>query len=144
LRRYEILLIAHADLSDDDLNELIERYNNIITNSKGTIIKIDKWGTRKLAYEIKKQTKGTYILTDFVGKSDIVPELERNFKIDDKILKYLTVLKDDEVDLQELEKEKQADTPPETIIPPLNISVESTKEGSIEGESAEDTKGVEE
>ena len=144
MRRYEILLIAHADLSDDDLNELIERYNNIITNSKGTIIKVDKWGTRKLAYEIKKQSKGTYILTDFVGKSEIVPELERNFKIDEKILKFLTVLKDDDFDLQELEKEKQADIPPETIIPPLNISVESAKEGSIEGESAEDTKGVKE
>jgi len=57
LRRYEIIFIAHADLTDDQLSELIERYKKIITDSKGVIVKIEKWGTRKLAYEIKKQTK---------------------------------------------------------------------------------------
>ena len=91
LRRYEIIFIAHADLSDDQLTELIERYKKIITDSKGVIVKIEKWGTRKLAYEIKKQTKGTYVLADFIGKVNIIPEIERNFKIDDKILKFLTV-----------------------------------------------------
>lgn len=111
LRRYEILFIAHADSSDDNLNELIERYKAIITDRKGVIVKIDKWGTRRLAYEIRKQTKGIYVLVDFAGESSIVPELERNFKIDDKILKFITVVKDKEVDLLELQKKEEATEP---------------------------------
>ena len=149
LRRYEIIFIAHTDLSDDQLNELIERYKKIITNSKGVIVKIEKWGTRKLAYEIKKQTKGTYVLSDFVGKSSIIPEIERNFKIDDKILKFLTVVKDKEVDLEELEKEKQAGLPAESKISPQKTDsslspAESATEGSVEEESTGDSKEGEE
>jgi small subunit ribosomal protein S6 len=146
LRRYEILFIAHANSSDDQLNELIERYKSIITNLKGIIVKIDKWGTRKLTYEIKKQTKGIYVLIDFAGKSAIVPELERNFKIDDNILKFLTVVKDKEVDPQELEKEIKGEVPPESkIASPKADSPETSSEAvateqPAEGESTGDTK----
>ena len=149
LRRYEIIFIAHADLTDDQLSELIERYKKIITDSKGVIVKIEKWGTRKLAYEIKKQTKGTYVLTDFVGKVNIIPEIERNFKIDDKILKFLTVLKDKEVDLEELEKEKQTEGSAESkISPPKKDNsdnyAESSTEGLVEVGSTQETKEGEE
>jgi small subunit ribosomal protein S6 len=105
LRRYETILIADANLPNDELNGLIERYKSIITGLKGLIVKIEEWGKRKLAYEIKKQSKGSYVLIDYVGKSEIVNELERNFKIDDKILKFLTVKKSDSVDLNKIEEE---------------------------------------
>lgn len=108
MRRYEVLFIAYTDLSDENLNELIERYETIITQLQGLVIKIDKWGSRKLAYEIKKQRKGVYVLMDFAGKSEIVTELERMLKIEDKILKYITVIKDSDVNLSDLEKEKQS------------------------------------
>lgn len=114
MRRYEILFIAQSDLSDDNMNELIDRYKTIITKSQGSIVKVEKWGTRKLAYEIKKQKKGIYVLIDFAGKSAIVTELERMFRIEDRILKYLTVMKDSEVNLLDLEKEKQPEIPVET------------------------------
>ena len=84
---------------------LIERYRTIITDMKGVVVKIEKWGQRKLAYEIKKQIKGYYILIDFVGISAIVVELERNFKIDDMILKFITVKKGNRVDPKEIENE---------------------------------------
>jgi small subunit ribosomal protein S6 len=113
LRRYEVMFIAHTDLSDDNLNELIERYETIITQAKGIVVKIDKWGARKLAYEIKKQRKGFYVLMDFAGQSDIVLELERMLKIEDKILKYLTIIKNDNVNLADLEKEIQSNIPTE-------------------------------
>ena len=146
MRRYEILYIAHADSSDDELNEHIERYKAIITNSKGIVVKIDKWGMRKLAYEIKKQTKGIYFLMDFAGESATVPELERNLKIDDRILKFLTVLKDSEVDPLELEKEIKGEVPPESkITSPKADSPETSSEAAAteqpsEGESTGDTK----
>jgi len=107
LKRYETLFIVQVDLPDDELNSLIERYGTIVTAFKGIIVKIDKWGKRKLAYEIKKQTNGFYVLIDFVGKRTVIEELERNFKIDDKILKYMTIMKDDKVDLAKIEKEKE-------------------------------------
>ena len=147
MRRYEILFIAHADSSDDELNEHIERYKGIITDSKGIVVKIAKWGMRKLAYEIRKQTKGIYVLMDFAGQSATVPELERNLKIDDRILKFLTVLKASEVDPLELEKEITGEVPPEAkITSPTAESPKSSSEAAAteqpsEGESTTgDTK----
>lgn len=149
MRRYEILFIAYADSSDDELNEHIERYKTIITGLKGTIVKINKWGTRKLAYEIKKQAKGIYVLMDFVGRSVIVPELERNFKIDDKILKFLTVMSNHEVDLLELEKEMRGEVPAEAkITGPItdrpDISTGDATDQPIEEKSTGDAKGEKE
>ncbi|MGZ6224296.1 MAG: 30S ribosomal protein S6 [Syntrophales bacterium] len=114
MKRYETLFIVQIDLPIDELNSIIERYSAIVTALKGTIIKVEKWGKRKLAYEIKKQSSGNYVLIDFAGKSAIIDELERNFKIDDKILKFMTIMKDGNVDLAALEKERQEENQPET------------------------------
>ncbi len=107
-RRYETIFITPADIPDEELQALIDRYCAIITSRRGIPVKIEKWGKRKLAYEIKKHTRGFYVLVDFAGQTDIVNELERNFKIDDKVLKYLTVKKDETVDLKSLEGELSA------------------------------------
>jgi small subunit ribosomal protein S6 len=129
LRRYETILIADVNLSSDELNGLIERYKTIITDLKGIIAKIEEWGKRKLAYEIKKQSRGSYILIDFAGKSEIVTELERNLKIDDKILKFLTIKKSDSVDIQDIEKEINAAKKDEKVVepspPPGEIIIET-------------------
>jgi small subunit ribosomal protein S6 len=105
LRRYETILIAHVDLSEDELSSLIARYGAIVTGQKGILVKVERWGKRRLAYMIKKQARGFYILIDYAGESAAVNELERNLKINDKILKFMTVLKDDAVDPAALEKE---------------------------------------
>jgi small subunit ribosomal protein S6 len=134
LKRYEILFIVQIDLPTDELNSLIERYRAIVTAFKGTIIKVEKWGKRKLAYEIKKQSNGTYVLFDFAGKSTIIEELERNFKIDDKILKFMTIMKDANVDLAAIEKEKQAESQIEE--PHTALVFESPKSAGPKMESA--------
>ena len=105
MRRYETILIAHVDLSEDELSSLIARYGGIVTGQKGILVKVERWGKRRLAYLIKKQARGFYILIDYAGESAVVNELERNLKIDDKILKFMTVLKAETVDLAALEKE---------------------------------------
>ena len=114
MKRYETIFIVQVDTPTDELNSLIERYRAIVTALKGAIIKVEKWGKRKLAYEIKKQSNGVYVLFDFAGRSTIIEELERNFKIDDKILKFMTIMKDANVDLAAIEKEKQEENQPET------------------------------
>jgi small subunit ribosomal protein S6 len=105
LRRYETILIAHVDLSEDELTSLIARYGGIVTGQKGILVKVERWGKRRLAYLIRKQVRGFYILIDYAGVSAVVNELERNLKIDDKILKFMTVLKAETVDVEALEKE---------------------------------------
>jgi small subunit ribosomal protein S6 len=105
LRRYETILITHVDLSEDELGSLITRYGDIVSGQKGILVKVEKWGKRRLAYLIKKQARGFYILIDYAGVGAVVDELERNLKIDDKILKFMTVLKADKVDPEALEKE---------------------------------------
>lgn len=108
MKRYETVFIVQADLPEEESNSLIERYASIVTGLKGLVAKIEKWGKKRLAYEIKKQTRGFYVLFDYAGKSAIVNELERNFKIDDKVLKFMTVVKSEDVNLKELEAEIEA------------------------------------
>ncbi len=129
MKRYETLFIVQVDLPEDELNGTIERYKTIVAVLKGTIIKIEKWGKRKLAYEIKKQTNGYYVLIDYAGKSAIVEELERNFKIDDKILKFMTIMKDARVDLTKIEKEKEEEIRVETQ---SHVIKQEIKEGAAE------------
>jgi small subunit ribosomal protein S6 len=105
LRRYETVVIAHVDLSEDELSALISRYGSIVTGQKGILVKVERWGKRKLAYMIGKQTRGFYILIDYAGISAVVTELERNLKIDDKILKFMTILKAEAVDPDALARE---------------------------------------
>jgi len=94
LKRYEVIAIVKSDLSEDDISKIIERIENIIVKRNGIIAKIDKWGKRRLAYEINKQKEGYYFLFDFVGDGPIVAEIERNYKIDDRVLKFISIKKD--------------------------------------------------
>jgi small subunit ribosomal protein S6 len=143
-RRYETIFITPADIPDEELQALIERYSAIITGREGILVKVEKWGKRKLAYEIKKHLRGYYILLDFAGQTDVVNELERNFKIDDKILKYMTIKKDDVADLKALETEinlpAKETKPEEAIVPPAGP--EKTEEGKDSiAPAADETSG---
>ncbi len=105
MRRYETIFITYPDLPEEDINSLVERYSAIVTDRQGIVVKVEKWGKRKLAYEIEKQARGFYLLIDFTGSAAIVTELERNLRIGDKILKFMTVKTQEAVNLEELERE---------------------------------------
>ena len=137
MRRYETIFIVPADLTEDEINALIERYHSLITKNKGMVIKVEKWGKRKLAYEIKKQIRGFYVLMDLVSLHAVITELERNFKIDDKVLKFMTIKKEEAVDLKEIEKEiAAASAPPEAA-----ETGTKTPEAPLEIIKAEEVKG---
>jgi small subunit ribosomal protein S6 len=105
LKRYEVIAIVKSDLPDDDITTLIERIEKIITKRKGLIVKIDKWGKRRLAYEISKQKDGYYFIIDLVGDGPIIDEIERNYKIDDRILKFITIKKEGAVTSEGIDQE---------------------------------------
>jgi small subunit ribosomal protein S6 len=100
MRRYESVVILDPEVPDDDIAAFTAKYGELIKTSGGEIIKIEDWGYKRLAYIIKKKERGRYILFDFVGIPSLINELERQFKISEDVLKFLSVKLDDEVDLE--------------------------------------------
>jgi small subunit ribosomal protein S6 len=91
MRRYELIFILRPGLGEEQINNITEYANQIILDEKGTIIDFNKWGMKKLAYTIKKETQGYYVYCEFAGTPAAVAEIERKFRIDDGVLKYLTI-----------------------------------------------------
>ena len=107
MRRYETIYIVDPTIKDEDHQGVIKKFQNLIEKEKGVFIKVNEWGKQRLAYEIRNFDKGSYILMDYCGDSGITAKLERDLKLDDKVLKYQTVKLADKVDPQELMSEEQ-------------------------------------
>jgi len=107
MRRYETVVITDPDLSDEDRGQLFERLKELIPGQDGFLVMFDEWGTQKMAYEIRKKIRGHYVRLDYCGTGDLVAEMERLFRIDDRVLKYMSILLDKDADLESL---KQANT----------------------------------
>jgi len=105
LRRYETIFIMRSDLQSDEMSSLIDRYAEIIVSLDGKTVKVENWGKRRLAYPIEKRQDGVYVRIDFVALHKVVIEMERNFKIDDNVMRFQTVKLSDKVDLEEIERE---------------------------------------
>ena len=136
MRQYETLFIVTPDSSEEDLKAIASKIRGVVTGMNGIVASYDEQGRKKLAYSVKKQNKGYYVLMDYVGSADIVSEIERNMRLDDRVLKYLTVKLADEVDPESIEPAKSeppeetesVETPEEEAQPPE--AEESAKEES--------------
>lgn len=95
MRTYEQLFIVNTAAADTDTDALVEQLSNLIKSSGGNIDKSDKWGVRKLAYRIARQTEGLYILLAFTCGAQTVRELERRLRVSDIVLKFITVRMDE-------------------------------------------------
>lgn len=91
MRHYETTFILSPDLEETELEQNITRYSNIITAGGGTIEKEDRWGMRRLAYQIRKKTQGYYVQLVHESGPDVPRELERQFLLNENCLRYLTV-----------------------------------------------------
>lgn len=95
MKAYEILYIVRPDLEEEATTALADRFGEIVTNNGGVNLTVDKWGKRRLAYEIEDYKEGQYILMNFEGEGHISQEVERVMKISDDVIRFLTVRKDD-------------------------------------------------
>jgi small subunit ribosomal protein S6 len=95
MRKYETIFILDPDLEEEQTESTIEKVKGIITQSNGEILKVEDWGKRKLAYEVKKKDKGHYILIHFLGTPALLSEVERNFKVMDAVIKFQSVRLDE-------------------------------------------------
>ena len=110
MRHYETLYIVSPELSDEDYKAVLNKYKDLIDREKGVIVRLDEWGKRKLAYELRNFDNGSYVLMDYCGGPGITDELERDLKLDDRVLKYQTVKLADNVDPEALiRKQKEAE-----------------------------------
>ena len=110
---YENIIIMNAAISDEEAEAAVTKIKDLVTSQGGEVLKVDVWGRRKLAYEIKKQKKGLYVLLIYKTPSATVKKLEDFYKVSDTVLKYM-VVKLEKKQVQELEKsEPVAEAPAE-------------------------------
>ena len=91
MNKYEVMYVIDAALEDSARNELISYFSGIVEKNAGTIDRVDEWGKRRLAYAINYKTEGYYVLLYIQGPSELPRELERNFQINDNVLRYLVI-----------------------------------------------------
>ena len=91
MNRYEHTLIAKQDLIKGQIDQLIEKYKEIISKNSGKIIKFENWGLMNFAQSIKKNKKGYYFHFKFEGSGNTINELEKNEKIDQQLIRFLTI-----------------------------------------------------
>lgn len=107
MKKYETVFIADPDLSDQAREELLERVRNIIDREKGILLSVDEWGLKKLSYEIKKKLRGYYVCLTYGGTGALVTELERNFRLSDLVMKFMTILITEHVTEESLKQEAE-------------------------------------
>jgi small subunit ribosomal protein S6 len=88
---YELVFILNANLSEDDFTRVLGKVNDQITKLGGTITETNQWGKRRLAYPIKKQAEGNYVLEKVQIKQTVLKELDANLKLSEDVLRYLFV-----------------------------------------------------
>ena len=96
LRYYETMFLLDPDLNEEDREDAVQKFSDIITEDKGQIVNIDKWPLRKLAYKVRKKTHGYYVVMNFGALGHTIQELTRNFRLDERVMKFITTKLDDE------------------------------------------------
>ncbi len=110
LREYETIYILNPDTINDKVAEVNGRVKTIIEERGGQILNVDNWGKRKLAYEIQKERKGIYLFWKYLGNPEIVAEFERNMRLLDPVMRYMTIKLDTDVATGSRETEIDGET----------------------------------
>ena len=90
MNKYESVIIVNPSLDEEKVKSLIDKFSDLI-NKHGKVIKVDNMGKRKLAYEVKKNREGIYVVFYFEAEPSLIAELERNYRITDEVIKFIVV-----------------------------------------------------
>jgi len=91
MRSYETILIVRPNANEELIAGIVDKITKTIQEGQGSLLKVDKWGLRKLAYQVKKEKQGYYIYIEYCTPPDILFELERLLSIDENVIKFMTV-----------------------------------------------------
>jgi small subunit ribosomal protein S6 len=133
LREYEVLYIVRADLDDDKVQDAVKRVNTLIERSGGAVERTNMWGKRKLAYEVKHQKEGSYVLQDFQIDPTRVPELEAALKITEEVLRHLIVRKPEKAAIATT----VAPPPAEVVLEPIAVESQAVAEPAARADREE-------
>ena len=142
MRRYETIFITDPDVQEGVRTTMFDKFKNLIAQEKGILVDFDDWGNRKLAYEIMKKSRGHYVCMTYGGDGELIKELERNFRLDDKVLKFMTILLEKDVDPKALKQEIEAEDAKAVEATETEDTEETTSEDAPSQEPAD--KEVEE
>jgi small subunit ribosomal protein S6 len=92
MRTYESIFIVHPEVVGDDQTAIIDKYKTILSDQGAEVLKVENWGVRTLAYQVKKQSKGCYVLMIFDAEPTVIAEFERRMRIDEMVIKFQTVV----------------------------------------------------
>ena len=92
MRTYESIFIVHPEVGGYDQVALIDKYKTILSDQGADVLKVENWGTRTLAYLVKKQSKGCFVLVIFDAEPTVIAEYERRMRIDEKVIKFQTII----------------------------------------------------
>jgi small subunit ribosomal protein S6 len=95
MRLYETIYIARPDLSEEQVEAVAAAIKGVVTGNGGDLVKEEDWGVKTLAYEVDHQSKGHYLLLQFRGGNDLLNELERNYRYNESIIKFMTIRVDE-------------------------------------------------
>ena len=95
MRKYEVVFVLRPDLDEEKNTAVIEKFKDLIESHGGEVLKIDKWGKRRLAYEVKDLREGFYVICHMSADTKVAAELDRVFKITDEVLRHLIVREDE-------------------------------------------------
>ncbi len=98
-REYETIYILRPNTPNEGVAEVNTRIKNVIESMGGKVIKVDNWGKRRLAYEVAKERKGIYLYWQYLAQPGVVEEAERNLRMLDNVIRYLTTKVDENVDV---------------------------------------------
>jgi len=122
MRTYESIFIVHPEVVGDDQTAIIDKYKTILSDQGAEVLKVENWGVRTLAYQVKKQSKGCYVLMIFDAEPTVIAEFERRMRIDEMVIKFQTVV---------LENGYQAPVVAEPAAE-VDTDVEATEEPAVE------------
>ena len=95
MNKYESVIIINPSLDEQGIKDVITKFTDLINNNNGKVENVDEMGKRKVAYEIKKQSEGYYVVYTFEANPEFIKELERIYRITDSIMKFITIRKED-------------------------------------------------
>ena len=150
-KEYETIYILRGDVDPDTAEKVQNRVSEVIARETGKLTKVEAWGRRRLAYPVAKFKKGVYVYVKYVGRGGLVNELERNLKLQDAVLKFQTVLLQEDVDEAqitvdpeevklgrlELPAEEEEKESRERALGLIDVGPEAPHRGEGRGETAE-------
>jgi len=97
--RYETIFFTDPTLPDDEVEELIKTYEQLITTAGGKVLKVERWGKRRLAYPVKRFEEAFYVLMVIESPAEFLKDLDRRYRLNDRVLRHLTVRVENEAQL---------------------------------------------